>query len=71
MNRVACGHMNSGRVTFCRECGKPAARALLAPVYAWFAEGFDTRGHRANVGRRLVELPLAIRDRARTRRART
>jgi predicted ATPase len=26
-----------------REQGKGATRKLLAPVYGWFTEGFDTR----------------------------
>jgi predicted ATPase len=34
--------MNLARL--CRDQGKPQqARELLAPVYGWFTEGFDTR----------------------------
>ena len=27
----------------CRQCKRAEARDLLAPVYGWFREGFDTR----------------------------
>jgi predicted ATPase len=38
---ASCGHENRAGAKFCENCD--AARALLAPLYAWFTEGFDTR----------------------------
>jgi hypothetical protein len=35
--------MNVGRLWRNRASGMNQARELLAPVYGWFTEGFDTR----------------------------
>ena len=40
---ASCGAALRPTAKFCDECGASVSAALLAEIYGWFTEGFDTK----------------------------